>query len=124
MLDPARAEAVAAALRLRLRDLRLCVMCLFGVATELRRGDERKVRSALRFFAPLLWEEGLEAPFLAALRRAALAGVPDAAEALAEVARHGPASRVVKAAVRELAAQQLEEMERFSRTADGPAWLN
>ena len=70
-------------------------MCLYGVATELRRGDERKLRGALRFFTPLLWEEGLERPLVDALRR-----------------------------VRDLAAQQLEELERFSRVPKGAPWLN
>jgi len=99
-------------------------MCLYGVATELRRGDERKLRGALRFFTPLLWEEGLERPLVDALRRAARLGVAHAAEAFAEVEAHGAASRVVRAVVRDLAAQQLEELERFSRVPKGAPWLN
>jgi hypothetical protein len=123
MLDAHRAAAVAGSLGLELRELQLCVMCLFGVSTALRRGDEREVRSALRFFAPLLWEEGLEEPLCAALRRAAAEGVPDAAEALADVERHGGASRVVRAVVRVLASQQLRELRLLEGLRAPPPWI-
>ena len=113
MLDAARATAVAASLGLTLRETQPCVMCLFGVGAELDRGDERRVRSALRFFAPLLWEEGLDAPVREALRRAVRDRVPNADRALADVERYGPASRVVKAVVRDLARQQWAEMQRI-----------
>lgn len=120
MLDAARADAVAESLGLDLRDLQLCVMCLFGVGTALERGDEREVRFALRFFAPLLWDEGLEDPLRAALARAVRAGVRDGAEAAADVGRYGPASRVVEAVVRRLAAQQLGEMRLLERLRAPP----
>jgi hypothetical protein len=124
MLDETRAAAVADALGLELRKLELCALCLFGVSTPLRRGDERELRSALRFFAPLLWEEGLEAPLRAALQRAAREGVRDATAAVEDLDRYGPACRVVKEVVRRLALQQLQELRVFERLrAPPPPWV-
>ncbi len=114
MLNAERAEAVAESLDLELSTLQLCPLCLFGVAQALRTGDPVELRGALRFFAPLLWDEGLAAPLSDALDAACSAGVPDAEAAAAEVERLGPTSRVVKAVVRRLAAQQLEELERMT----------
>jgi hypothetical protein len=123
VLDERRAEAVAGALGLDLRLLQLCVMCLLGVSSALRQGDPLALRSALRFFTPLLWEEGLEDPLRDALRRAAEAGVPDAAAALDDVDRYGPACRVTKAVVRLLAEQQLRELRVLEGLRAPPPWV-
>lgn len=123
MLDERRATAVARALGLEQQALQLCVMCLFGVSTALRRGDPRELRSALRFFVPLLWEEGLEQPLRAALLQAVAAGLPDAAEAAGDVDRYGPACRVTKAVVRLLAEQQLRELRGLERLRAPPPWV-
>ena len=58
MRDRAAADLLAATLDVRLAADRVCPACLFGVAMELEKGDERAIRSAVRFFAPLLWDEG------------------------------------------------------------------
>lgn len=124
MLDERRATAVAESLGLQLRELQLCALCLFGVATALRGADERVTRRALRFFAPLLWEEGLADPVRTALRRAVESGVTDAAAAAVDVERYGPACRVVKAVVRRLAAEQLREALLLERLrAPPPPWV-
>ena len=120
MLDERRATAVARALGLEERALQLCALCLFGVSAALRSGDPLELRSALRFFVPLLWGEGLEQPLRDALQRAVVAGVPDAAEAAADVDRYGPACRVTKAVVRLLAEQQLRELRVLERRLRAP----
>lgn len=82
------------------------------MASALAAGDEREVRRAIRFFAPLLWDEGLDAPVRVALDQAAVKGIPGAEAAITDVEARGPRSRVVEAIVRRLAAQMLEELER------------
>jgi hypothetical protein len=113
MLDAARADALAASLDLDFHELAICRACLLFVTLPLDGGDERKIRGALRSFTPVLWDEGLALPLQAALERARRAGVPDAEAAIADIEARGPRSRVAQAAVRRLAAQQLEEMKRM-----------
>jgi hypothetical protein len=115
MLDAPRADAVAESLGLELSAVPACPLCLWSVGSALE-DDPAELRSALRFFAPVLWDEGLEAPVRAALEAARALGIPDADAATAEVEQLGPSSRVVKAVVQRLAAQQLEEL----RTAKAP----
>ena len=105
-------DRLVAALDLRLEQLEICPLCLFGVACGLRDGDERELRHALGFFTELLWDEGLEEPLRTALSRARSAGVPAAKAAAREVEARGPRSRFVEAVVQDLARQQLEEAER------------
>jgi hypothetical protein len=109
MLDTARADAVAESLELELSRVPACGACLWVVGHALRSGDAAEVRRVVRFVAPTLWGEGLEAPVRAALEAACARGVEDAHAAAAEVERFGPTSRVAKAVVRRLALQQLED---------------
>jgi hypothetical protein len=124
VLDAGRSAVLADRLGLRLETVQPCALCLFAVGTELARGDERKLRAALRFFTPLLWEEGLEAPLREALARAARTGVADADTALADVERHGSASPVVEAVVCDLAAQQRADLWRLVPPGGGAARWN
>ncbi len=79
---------------------------------ELDEGDERAIRAAVRFFADLLWDEGLEEPVRAALERARRAGVDGAEAAVADVQARGSRSAVFEAVVRLLARGKLEEARR------------
>ena len=112
MVDRAAADVLAAALELCLDAVVVCPGCLFGVAMELDKSDERAIRAAVRFFAPLLWDEGLEEPVRAALEQACRAGVDGAEAAFADVEARGPRSGVFDAVVRLLASRQLEEAKR------------
>ncbi len=87
-------------------------MCIFGVACALDSDDEREPRRTLRFFVPLLWDEGLDAPVRAALEAAREAGVEGAAAAIADLEARGPRSFVFGAVVRLLAQRQSEAMKR------------
>ena len=111
-MDRAAAEAVVRKLNLRLEQVRHCSLCLLNVAWALQDGNERKVRSALRFHTPILWDEGLDLEVRVALERARRARVPNAEAALADVEANGDRSAVVVAFVRHLAELQVEEMER------------
>jgi len=111
-MDRATALAVAAALDLRIPPLAPCPLCLLNVAWALRDEDEREVRRRIRFHAPILWDEGLDQPTLAALERATAAGVPGADKALSDVTTRGARSVVVQALVRVRALEILENMRR------------
>ncbi len=82
-----------------------------------RKGDERAIRSGVRFFAPLVWEQALEEALRAALARARDAGEDGADAALADVGPRGPRSLVVPAVVRLLDRRQLEEARRHYITS-------
>ena len=116
VVDRRASDALAAAIDLRRLRLAACPLCLFGVACELEAGDENEIRKALRFFAPLVWEEGLAEPLVAALEGAQQAGLPGADAAIADADARGPHSPIAEAVVRRLASEQLAEMER-NRTA-------
>ena len=111
-MDRAVALAVAAALDLRIPPFAPCPLCLLNVAWALRDEDERAVRRAIRFHAPILWDEGLDEATLSALERARAAGVSGAEEALADVRAVGARSIVVQALVRVRAHEMLDDMER------------
>lgn len=111
-MDRAAAEVFVRTLRLRLEQVRHCALCLLNVAWALREGNERKVRSTLRFHTPILWDEGLDLEVRVALERARRARVPGADEALADVEARKDHSPVVVAFVRHLAELRLDEMER------------
>jgi len=111
-MDRTTALAVAAALDLRIPPFAPCPLCLLNVAFALQDGDEREVRSRIRFHAPILWDEGLDEATLAALERAAAAGVPNAREALENVRARGARSPVVHALVRVRALEMVADMRR------------
>ncbi len=110
--ERASAEVVAGALDLDGLQSVACPMCVFGVACALDSDDEQEVRRTLRFFVPLLWDEGLDAPVRAALEAARKAGVADAGAAIADLEARGPRSFVFMAVVRALAVRQSEAMRR------------
>ena len=111
-MDRQSADQVVAAIDVERARRAACPVCLFGIARELEAGDEKKIEKALRFFVPLLWDEGLAEPLKAALERAGLAGVPHAGAAIADLKARGPASLVAEALVRRLASEQVAETER------------
>ena len=116
-MDRTTALAVAAALDLRIPPFGPCPLCLLNVALPLREGDERGVRRAIRFHAPILWDEGLDEATTAALERAVDRGVQGAELALADVRALGARSRVVQALVRVRALEMVEDMRRTELAA-------
>jgi hypothetical protein len=104
-VDKARADRLAAMLDLDLALQRICHACLSFVSFPLDHGDERRARIEARKMAPWLWDDGLEEPALAAVRQARVAGVPDAEDALVDLERLGPRSRMAQAIVLRLAAE-------------------
>jgi len=68
------AVELAAQLDLDVDEVGICHACLSVVSFPLRAGDERETRRATNEFAPILWDEGLEAPVRKALERARAAG--------------------------------------------------
>ncbi len=110
--ERASAEAVAGALDLDGLQATACPMCIFGVACALDSDDEREPRRTLRFFVPLLWDEGLDAPVREALEGAREAGVAGAGAAIADLEARGPRSFVFGAVVRRLAERQSAAMRR------------
>jgi hypothetical protein len=107
----ARASRFAASLDLDVDRLRLCPLCLWAVSTEIHGGNEAAIREALSFFTPLLWDEGLAEPALAAVERASRRGLTDAAAALQELAEQGSDGCVARAVVRRLAQQFSERAQ-------------
>jgi hypothetical protein len=105
------AKELAGLLDLNVHDMPICLACLSFVAVPIGRGDEREARSWARRMAPDLWAEGLEQPVRLALRRARNAGVPKAAEAIANVEARGPRGVVVREIVHRLA-RDLDEHAR------------
>jgi hypothetical protein len=73
--------------------------------------DERKARGWALRMAPDLWAERLEQPVRLALERARVAGVPKAADAIANVEARGARGVVVREIVL-LLARQLDEKAR------------
>jgi hypothetical protein len=90
------AAALAAQLELDVDEVGICHACLSVVSFPQRAGDERKTRRATNEFAPILWDEGLEAPVRAALDRAREAGVAGAEVAACDVEARGGRSVTVK----------------------------
>lgn len=114
----AELDAVVASLELTL-EIPICLACLSFVSMALDGGDERDIRSTVRYFAPDLWAEGLSEPALEALARAAAAGVPGASDALADAQRRGGRSEVVRRIVLRLGALLSAESRRHVALLDG-----
>lgn len=100
-LSPIRARALVAELELTLAGV--CLACLSFVSFPLSDGDEREVARQLRAMTPSLWEDGLDAQALAAVRAACERGIRDGPAALAELESIGPRSTVAREVVRRLA---------------------
>jgi hypothetical protein len=105
------AVELAAQLDLDVDEVGICHACLSVVSFPLRAGDERETRRATNEFAPMLWDEGLEAPVRKALERARAAGVADADAAARDIEARGGRSITVKAIVRRLAADLWERSQ-------------
>ena len=103
--------ALAAQLELAVDEVGICHACLSVVSFPQRAGDERETRRATNEFAPILWDEGLDAPVRAALDRAREAGVAGAEAAARDVEARGGPSVTVKAIVRRLAADHRERSQ-------------
>jgi hypothetical protein len=103
-----RAARLAEQLDLDVDDIAVCTACLGGVAVALEFGDEREVASATRYFAPMLFDEGLALPVRLALERARRRKVADIELALWDVHVNGGHGRVAHAVVQRLACQLAE----------------
>jgi hypothetical protein len=100
----ADAEALAAELDLDVDDIGICHACLSTVTFAIDGGNPHKIAGAVRSMTPYLWDEGLALPARMALERARRRGVANAGEALREIQKNGPRSRVARAIVRRLGA--------------------
>ena len=98
----ADATALAAQLDLDVDDIGICLACLSFVSMEVDGGNPHKIRGAVQRMTPWLWEEGLELPARMALERARRRKIPHAAEALEEVRKLGPRTRIARAIVHRL----------------------
>jgi hypothetical protein len=102
-----RADALVSELDVDL-DAGICHACLSFVSFALDSGDPTEIRHQIRRMTPDLWADGLAEPALAAVRRAIERGVPDADDALIDLARKGGRSSVARSIVLRLA----EELSR------------
>src|SRR5215218_2863981 len=109
-MTPKVADALAARLELDMWTVGICLPCLTFVAFPLDSGDDAEFRRALRQFTPILWAEGLALPAQAALAKVARGGDEQAREALDDIADRGPRGTIVRAIVRHLAADMVEDM--------------
>jgi hypothetical protein len=98
------AAELAAELDLDVDDLAICHACLSFVSFAIDGGDEADIRRTTNRMTPDLWAEGLALPARLALERACKRGVPNAEEAIDDLARRGGRSPVAKAIVRRLGA--------------------
>ena len=106
MPRPNPLEELAARLDLDVDRINICIACLSFVSIPLGHGDERTARREARKMAPMLWEEGLAEPALAAVRKARDEGVPGAEAALGELEQRGGDSAAARAIVLRLAADE------------------
>jgi hypothetical protein len=125
-----RADAVAKELLLDL-NIGICHACLGIVASSLEYDTPAACQGAVMRMTPMLWDEGLAEPALAAVRAACERGIPDADLALADLERRGGSSGVARAIVRRLAAElsadtrtklRLERLARDRLALAPPQW--
>jgi hypothetical protein len=104
----------------------ICHACLSFVSFPLDDGDKREAKRQARTMTPILWEEGLAEPALAAVRKAQRDGVPNAADAIDELERNGGRSAVARAIVLRLAADLAEQarirMANLTRLRESAEW--
>ncbi|HUJ92050.1 MAG TPA: hypothetical protein VLW05_05080 [Gaiellaceae bacterium] len=103
-------DSLVAGLDLDVGHIGICHACLSFVSFPLDAGDVRTARSEARTMTPVLWDEGLAGPALAAVRDAAAGGVAGAEAALADLEEKGGRSAVARAIVLRLAADLVEQM--------------
>jgi hypothetical protein len=129
-LSAAHAAAVVDRLELDLDD-GICHACLSFVSLAIDGGEEGEVRRELRRMTPDLWHDGLNAQAFTAVRRACVAGIPDADQALDDLEAKGGQSVVARAIVRRLAGELANRAARDpwlnpelnqARPPDGAAW--
>ena len=90
-------------------DRGICHACLSFVSFALGDGSTpAQITGEVTRMTPQLWDDGLAEQAFEAVRRACAAGVPDAAEALADLERRGGRSATARAIVRRLAAELAE----------------
>jgi hypothetical protein len=109
-LSAIRARALVAQLDLTLAGV--CLACLSFVSFPLDDGDEREVARQVRAMTPWLWDEGLDAQVLAAVRAACRRGIRDGPAALAELESIGARSTVAREVVRRLASMLVAQERR------------
>ena len=105
----ARADALASKLDIGL-DIPICLACLSLVAFAVDADDPVETARQTRRLTPVLWDEGLSAPALDAVRRACECGVQHAREGLVDLERRGGGSAVARAIVLRLAEDLAENM--------------
>ncbi len=108
--DRKRADAVAARLDLD-PEVGICLARLSIVAAAIEHGRSGEIQGAVVRMTPILWEEGLEGPAVAAVRVARDRRVPGAAEALADVESKGARSPMARAIVKYLADKLVAQMK-------------
>jgi hypothetical protein len=112
------ADTFVRGLELPLDEIPICLACLSFVAFAIDGGDEREIARRTRQMTPDLWEEGLALPARGAVERAHRAGVPGAADALADLELHGSRSATAHAIVRRLG-EDLSALARGERRQMG-----
>jgi|SRR5579862_6839834 len=105
-MPPRDLGPLIAALGLDVDRIPICQLCLSLVSFPLDGGDERTAKREARKMAPILWEEGLAEPALAAVRRARDRGSALAREVLDELEQGGGRSAAAREIVLHLARQQ------------------
>lgn len=84
---------------------RVCHACLSFVSFPLADGETKVAKREARRMAPVLWDEGLAEPALAAVREAVQRGVPGASRALDDLEASRGRSHVAHAIVLRLASE-------------------
>jgi hypothetical protein len=115
-------DALVQQLDLDVDRIGICSACLSFVAIPLGNGDEKTARREARHMTPILWDEGLAEPAVASLRRATVAGLDGAEEALSDVERSGGRSATARVIVLSLAADLAHRVEREVRAAKAARW--
>jgi hypothetical protein len=112
-LTRSEAKQIVAALDLSL-DIPICFACLSFVSMAIDGGDARDVAHEVAQMTPVLWDEGLAEPALAAAREGVQRGVAGADRVLADLEEHGRRSPAARAIVERLGALLCEAERRSS----------
>ena len=109
------AAALASRLDVGLGSHGICFPCLGEVAEILETDPKR--RRGETWFMTTLWSEGLGVSVATAVERAVALGLPDAAEAQADLRARGARSDIYRATVRRLARELAEDTRRRMEAA-------
>ena len=122
--DRKRADAVAARLDLDPDDAGICLACLSFVSAAIDRGRRSEIQGAVMRMTPILWDEGLAEPAVAAVRAArdrAVAGVAEALDHLESRGARSPMARaIVEALAERLLRQERANARLFARLQNRP----